>query len=157
MVQMKSHVLSLCLSSPSRASSRRRVDLGQCKRETAPTSPHTEARRPSISAPGDVDRREIPSALRTASPPSARSVRAKRITCPGRRNILPIVIPRPYASSFRGRLGRGIGVALVPVRTFATFVREAIVREKRIKGCSRAKKRALIRSANPYWRELAPA
>jgi putative endonuclease len=33
-------------------------------------------------------------------------------------------------------------------------VREAIVREKRIKGWSRAKKVALIEGANPYWHDL---
>jgi hypothetical protein len=35
-------------------------------------------------------------------------------------------------------------------------VREAIVREKRIKGWSRAKKLALIQTTNPYWHDLAP-
>jgi len=36
-----------------------------------------------------------------------------------------------------------------------TDVREAIAREKQIKGWSRTKKLALIRSANPDWKDLA--
>jgi predicted GIY-YIG superfamily endonuclease len=35
-------------------------------------------------------------------------------------------------------------------------VREAIAREKRIKGWTRAKKIALIQATNPYWHELSP-
>jgi putative endonuclease len=33
---------------------------------------------------------------------------------------------------------------------------DAIVREKRIKGWTRAKKVALIETANPYWYDLSP-
>ncbi len=36
-------------------------------------------------------------------------------------------------------------------------VRDAIAREKQLKGWARAKKRALVNAANPEWRDLAPA
>ena len=41
---------------------------------------------------------------------------------------------------------------------FETFgdIREAIAREKQIKGWLRAKKVALIESVNPEWKDLAP-
>jgi putative endonuclease len=44
--------------------------------------------------------------------------------------------------------------ALVSMETF-TGVRAAIARERRIKGWPRRKKVALIRSANPEWRDLS--
>ena len=42
---------------------------------------------------------------------------------------------------------------------FETFydIRDAIAREKQIKGWLRAKKVALIESVNPKWKDLAPA
>ena len=36
-------------------------------------------------------------------------------------------------------------------------VRDALAREKQLKGWSRAKKRALVNAANPEWRDLAGA
>jgi putative endonuclease len=37
------------------------------------------------------------------------------------------------------------------------LVIEAIAREKQIKGMTRAKKIALIKSVNPTWRDLSPS
>ncbi|MGO9711732.1 MAG: GIY-YIG nuclease family protein [Polyangiaceae bacterium] len=39
---------------------------------------------------------------------------------------------------------------------WTTSIHDAIAREKQIKGWSRAKKIALIKHANPYWRDLYP-
>ena len=46
--------------------------------------------------------------------------------------------------------------SLVHVETFCDVL-EAIAREKRIKGWSRAKKIALIERQNPSWRDLSSA
>ena len=43
---------------------------------------------------------------------------------------------------------------LVYVEEFK-YVRNAIAREKQIKGWARAKKEALVRSVNPQWRDLS--
>jgi putative endonuclease len=51
-------------------------------------------------------------------------------------------------------VGRYRVFRLVYVEVFHD-VRHAIAREKEIKGWTRAKKEALIRSANPQWRDLS--
>jgi putative endonuclease len=55
-------------------------------------------------------------------------------------------------SGFTGRYG----VTKLVYFEWTASAREAIAREKRIKGWSRARKVALIERANPEWRELAP-
>jgi putative endonuclease len=54
-------------------------------------------------------------------------------------------------SSFVGRY-RALRLAYVEV---FRDVRNAIAREKEIKGWTRAKKEALVRSTNPQWRDLS--
>ena len=51
-------------------------------------------------------------------------------------------------------VGRYRAFRLVYVEVFRD-VRNAIAREKEIKGWTRAKKEALIRSVNPQWRDLS--
>jgi putative endonuclease len=51
-------------------------------------------------------------------------------------------------------VGRYKAFRLVYVEVFED-VRNAIAREKEIKGWTRAKKNALIRSVNPQWRDLS--
>ena len=51
-------------------------------------------------------------------------------------------------------VGRYRAFRLVYVEVFRE-VRNAIAREKEIKGWTRAKKEALIRSVNPQWRDLS--
>ena len=58
---------------------------------------------------------------------------------------------RIVPSGFTGRYA----VAKLVHFEWTASVREAIVREKRIKGWTRAKKVALIETANPYWHDLS--
>jgi len=51
-------------------------------------------------------------------------------------------------------VGRYRAFRLVYVEVFRA-VRNAIAREKEIKGWTRARKEALVRSANPQWRDLS--
>jgi len=58
------------------------------------------------------------------------------------------------ASGDSSFVGRYRAFRLVYVEVFRD-VRNAIAREKQIKGWTRARKDALIRSANPQWRDLS--
>jgi putative endonuclease len=66
-----------------------------------------------------------------------------------------LVLVRKSATS--GLFAQRCNVTKLVYFEWTASVREATVREKRIKGWSRAKKLALLRSANPYWHEVAPA
>jgi putative endonuclease len=66
-----------------------------------------------------------------------------------------LVLVRKLATS--GLFAQRYNVTKLVYFEWTASAREAIVHEKRIKGWSRPKKLALIRSANPYWHELAPA
>ena len=55
-------------------------------------------------------------------------------------------------SGFTGRYG----VTKLLFFECTASVREAIVREKRIKGWTRDKKLPLIQAKNPYWHDLLP-
>ena len=57
-------------------------------------------------------------------------------------------------SDDRSFVGRYRAFRLVYVEAFQD-VRNAIDREKQIKGWTRARKEALVRSANPQWRDLS--
>ncbi len=56
--------------------------------------------------------------------------------------------------AFEGFTSRYEVNQLMYVETF-TDIRQAIAREKQLKGWRRAKKIALITAANPEWRDLA--
>jgi putative endonuclease len=81
---------------------------------------------------------------------------------PGRRLYIGVTgdLPRRLAQHRAGvasRFTRRYGnLSLVHVETAST-ARDAIAREKQLKGWVRRRKVALIESSNPEWRELMPA